>query len=368
MLEKKELNEIKKRDFLKYKNFYNIHQNVKSVKCIGSNNKTPFVTIVMPIYKHPVELLKRAVKSAIQQYNFDDYKILIVDNNTSSESKNEEIIRTFDTDRIIYYKNEKNIGLFGNWNRCIELAQSEWITFLHSDDMLYKNFLITMVSIIKAHPEIDQLACNYKRIDLDKIKRYDLDKESDCVYGKKLIREINVREYYERMVTSVKGAFLKREHMLKLGGFRDIGDGIGLGDYIAMLQYAYYYKTFLLEENLYINFFGMNDSLNTSLWYSELVANYYMRNYFSKKNNFIIRKIKNYRYMDKLVSEVKMHNSEDNWLGIIIPMDLNSILSDCDIDKLPNKFLMKLISKIYYKVSCIYLSKIENKFTFLIKK
>lgn len=38
-------------------------------------------------------------------------------------------------DRIRLYKNEKNQGVSATRNRGISLANSEWITFLDSDDM-----------------------------------------------------------------------------------------------------------------------------------------------------------------------------------------------------------------------------------------
>lgn len=43
--------------------------------------------------------------------------------------------------RLTYYKNEANLGLFGNWNRCIELAKGKWVCLLHSDDLLMPNYL-----------------------------------------------------------------------------------------------------------------------------------------------------------------------------------------------------------------------------------
>lgn len=43
--------------------------------------------------------------------------------------------------KLTYYKNKANLGLFGNWNRCIELAKGKWVCLLHSDDLLMPNYL-----------------------------------------------------------------------------------------------------------------------------------------------------------------------------------------------------------------------------------
>jgi len=38
--------------------------------------------------------------------------------------------------RVRIHVNETNLGLVGNWNRCVELAAGEWIKFLFQDDLL----------------------------------------------------------------------------------------------------------------------------------------------------------------------------------------------------------------------------------------
>ena len=62
--------------------------------------------------------------------------MVIVDNDPDADI---EKIKQFLGDKkhiYRYFRNEKNIGMVGNWNRCIELALSENIVFLHSDDVM----------------------------------------------------------------------------------------------------------------------------------------------------------------------------------------------------------------------------------------
>lgn len=365
MIEREALKEIRERDFLEKKDYFQNHKNIRSELRFGSQDKlnSPLVTIVMPIYRHPVRCLKRALISALDQKGNYDYQILITDDDADGINGNKDIIQELNSDKILYYKNEKNLGLFANWNRCISLAKTEWITFLHSDDMLKDNFLETMCSIIQEHKEIDQLACGSLVYDADifdddEIKRLTAGKSSEHI----VLRSVDVSEYFESMITSVKGAFIKREKIIDIGGFKDMKQGIGLSDYPAMLKYAYYYNTYLLDTELYLNGWGVNDTLNVEHWYPELIANYYMFLFFNQKKHPLVKYLNKCRYLNILLSWVDDYNSGNNFLNTIIPVDMSQLLYDCNLKRLPNRYYCKLISKCVGLIKKIRLKLIEKRF------
>ena len=45
--------------------------------------------------------------------------------------------------KIKYIKNEKNLGMFENWNKCIKESAGQYVTLLNDDDELAQNFLQT---------------------------------------------------------------------------------------------------------------------------------------------------------------------------------------------------------------------------------
>jgi glycosyltransferase involved in cell wall biosynthesis len=104
--------------------------------------KKPKISIVIPTYKR-ADLLEETLDSAINQTGFDDYDIIVVDNEPEfdAETDTEKLIKKINSDKILYYKNKKNIGMFGNWNRCIELANADWVCILHDDDKLKPEML-----------------------------------------------------------------------------------------------------------------------------------------------------------------------------------------------------------------------------------
>lgn len=68
--------------------------------------------------------------------SMSDFELLIVDDCSTDETRSvAEHYATQDT-RIRLVRNESNLGLVGNWNRCIELARGEWIKFVFQDDLI----------------------------------------------------------------------------------------------------------------------------------------------------------------------------------------------------------------------------------------
>lgn len=140
------------RDILEKKNCFTIYSNVKSNLLWGNPElcKNPKVSIIMPVYTHPT-YFQIALKSAIEQNYTGNYEIIVVDNNDQGDAptENQKIVEQFGNPKVLYYRNEKNIGLFGNWNRGIELAHAPYITYCHDDDMLLPNALTRLMEIQK---------------------------------------------------------------------------------------------------------------------------------------------------------------------------------------------------------------------------
>ena len=128
-------------NFQKYTSF-------PSIKIWGEHGSNPLlVTIVIPTYKH-YKYLEETIRSAIDQDFNQCYEIVIIDDN-EKDDKNLEIIKRINDSKVIYYQNTKRLGLFGNWNRCIETARSKYIVFLHDDDKLLPNNLHVLFEIHK---------------------------------------------------------------------------------------------------------------------------------------------------------------------------------------------------------------------------
>jgi glycosyltransferase involved in cell wall biosynthesis len=102
----------------------------------------PIVSICIPVY-NGAQWLRGCIESA-QKCSLS-CEILIVDDCSTDESISlVKSIAENDT-RIRVYVNEHNLGLTGNWNRCLELAKGKWIKFLFQDDRLGEEAIEKMV-------------------------------------------------------------------------------------------------------------------------------------------------------------------------------------------------------------------------------
>lgn len=336
MASEKDLQEIRNRDFLKNVDHYQDAADVQTDLIFGTPPEAPvFLTIIVPVYDHPIEFIRRSISSALNQPCSYDFQLLVIDDYASREgpSDTELYLREKNDPRVVYYKNRKNLGVFDNWNRAIMLSNSQWITFLHSDDFLQDHFLENMGRIVREHPEIDQLCCNYELLDFLH-RQIDPQKEYHGIGGTKTVTKQRVMDYLYHFPTTVKGAFYKREKLLEIGGFRGQGRALGLDDYPLMLRFAYHYNTYLIDDILYKNSWGYNDSLNLKHWYPQLIADYYMWLYFAKKEPFFLRPLFRARARHLLSQRATEFNDGTSWVGVPVPIDFEQLKQDCAVSSL----------------------------------
>lgn len=121
----------------KHKDYFKKHKTVSSLCRFGKKSTDSIdISICIPTFHRP-ELLEECIQSCLKQKsNHLSVEILVVDNNIQPENENLKLIRKLARPEVCYYQNEENIGIFGNWNRCIELAQGTWVSLLHDDDLL----------------------------------------------------------------------------------------------------------------------------------------------------------------------------------------------------------------------------------------
>lgn len=110
--------------------------------------RNPFFSYVIPVYKR-ADLLEETLASVIGQRKVDfPWNILVVDNEAGGENETERLIRRLNHPRILYYRNSRNLGVAGNYNRCIELSVAPWVAMLHGDDLIMDDHLEEMDRLI----------------------------------------------------------------------------------------------------------------------------------------------------------------------------------------------------------------------------
>ena len=108
------------------------------------------VTVLMPVYNGE-KYLKIAIESILNQ-TFKNFEFLII--NDGSTDRTDQIIKSFNDSRIIYIKNEHNLGIVKTLNKGLGLIKSEYIVRMDADDISYPKRIEYQVSFMDKNPRI----------------------------------------------------------------------------------------------------------------------------------------------------------------------------------------------------------------------
>lgn len=113
----------------------------------------PKISVVMPVYNGE-KYLREAIDSILNQ-TFTDFEFIII--NDASKDRTEEIIMSYADDRIVYLKNEQNLGVAGTLNRGLEVAKGEYIARIDADDIAVPERFSKQVKYMDKHSNVGVL-------------------------------------------------------------------------------------------------------------------------------------------------------------------------------------------------------------------
>ena len=107
-------------------------------------------TVAIPVYNQR-RFIARAVSSALTQV-VAGLTVLVVDN--CSDDGTWEALQAFLPKGVVLHRNPRNLGLFANFNRCLDLARSPYLRFLSADDVLLPGCLAAELDLMRRHPQV----------------------------------------------------------------------------------------------------------------------------------------------------------------------------------------------------------------------
>lgn len=300
-----------RRDFFQIESHLH-HFDSVNADCLYEGDKIRdniLISIVIPVYNS--SLFDIAYLSALNQDFAEPYEILVVDNDPNSE-KVISIIKQYDKGITRYYRNHENIGLFGNWNRCINYANAPYIVYLHADDQLHEKSLSRLWNAhLIAGGNIGILG------------RYDvIGKNNEVImsYKNKRIHGLfNANDGY--FISKIGllfgdlcngcGSLLNREALIEIGGWNP--DCYPMSDRVLMLVYAdrfglYRTNNVTRRETNFV-------STSNSLWKIFPACAYYLREAVINKyfnSNIIWKYYSKHAYIDQSNSYSGFVNDDPN--------------------------------------------------------
>jgi glycosyltransferase involved in cell wall biosynthesis/Tfp pilus assembly protein PilF len=117
----------------------------------------PAISIVMPVYNTPQQLLQEAIESVIAQV-YPHWELCIADDN-STKPHIKEVLANYAAkdERIKVVYRRKNGHISASSNSALEVATGEFIALLDHDDILAPEALYEIALFLNQHPEADMI-------------------------------------------------------------------------------------------------------------------------------------------------------------------------------------------------------------------
>jgi glycosyltransferase involved in cell wall biosynthesis len=334
-------------DFFEIVDNFGKTKNIKSTCIIESSlDFVPKITIAIPTFKR-ADLLKEAIDSALNQLDYSDYDVIVVDNNPERDCETEKLLKSYKNPRLGYYKNTENLQMSGNWNRAFQVARGEYLVLLHDDDLILPSFLYDCARILVENKNIGILkpmsySLNSDNIDIEKLNNNSLG-SSD-----KIQRLYDFSNFFNFKLGAPTGIVFKKQDVINLGGFNQ--DFFPVMDFCFAVIFSQKKEVYLYHK--YLSIYRVCD--NESLKLSCLIPSFEYSFYITKN---ILEKYKIPSLITNWFLSCKLFLSFNSYKSFNAEFNYNIEMLGLEE---PNKF--KIIAfKILYRIGNLILNFLTTK-------
>lgn len=277
------------------------------------------ITIIMPVYNGE-KYLKKAIDSILCQ-TYKNFILCII--NDGSTDYSEEIILKYDDERILYLKNERNLGIVKTLNKGLSFANTKYIARMDSDDICDERRLELQLNEFEKDENLVLLGTHADLID-----------ENGVVIGhlQPPVEDVEIRTSLLFSNVFVHSSIMIRNSILKEERWEYDINHKAVEDYGLWLKVSSKYKTKNLPVKLMkyrINTEGITAKANTDQL--ELIKNHsIIYKEYLERNDINVS--------NKLLIEYTL------FLKGCCNLDVNLLAINNLIDEVKNK----IISKLYY--------------------
>lgn len=276
-------------------------------KIVAGNYSDSEFTIAIPLYGYAV-FLEDTFKSIKNSFILDfKVQIVISDTKLSNEddSKIIDLAARYFGSNFVYLKSIDRLSQYDNFNRCIELAHTDYVAMIHNDDLLSPDYFRFAKNIIYALDEQVGMICG-KRITFTK----DMPIIGRQKFSYHCLKKIDIA-INGISLTGIPscGTIFNKDIFLKFGGFDKTFNASGdafLGAKMLLNNYK------VLMTNNVTGFYriGDNSSLRIEISRNFIIQDCMFRNdirtYFPPFLNILLSFYENYFYSKSIDYNVKI--------------------------------------------------------------
>lgn len=183
---------------------------LRSAASAGQGADTPLISILIPTYRPPLELLRQAIESVMAQ-TLASWELCIADD-ASGDTELERYLRQLADShpQIKVTFRERNGHISACTNSALALARGDFILLLDQDDLLTPDAVSEVVACIRAHPDVGIIYSDEDRIN-----------EDASVHTSAYFKpDFNYDLFLGQNMVSHLGVF-RRDLITDIGGFRE---------------------------------------------------------------------------------------------------------------------------------------------------
>lgn len=175
---------------------------------IAAFRQTPLISVVMPVFNPPLNMLEEAI-SSVQGQLYPNWELCIADD-ASTDVAVHELLQNFVSNdaRIKVIYREKNGHISAASNSALDLVKGEYVALLDNDDILSEHALFWVAHAINANPEAGLIYSDEDKID-----------QSGQRYGPYFKPDWNPDLFLSQNFISHLGVY-RTDLVEKIGGFR----------------------------------------------------------------------------------------------------------------------------------------------------
>ncbi len=221
-------------------------------------NDYPLVSVCIPAYNNAA-YIEETILSVLSS-TYQNLELILVDDKSTDKTLSTlyEIQSRLQDDRIVIYENEENLGMAGNWNRCLSLCQGKYIRLLCADDLIDSALIEEEVEILEANPDAVLVSSDTQFVDLygSKAGYYRRYHKSGLINGRDAVKfSVFTRDYLGAPLANL----FRRSAYEALGGFDE--------SFHFIIDYDFFMKLYLSGQ-VYVlhkplNYFRIRSDSNT---------------------------------------------------------------------------------------------------------
>lgn len=121
------------------------------------------ITFAIPFHRDAAFLA--AAVASVRAQTIEDWELVVIDDAGPDGDAAAAVVAALADPRARYVRHDRNLGLAGNWNRCLDAAGAPVVTVLHADDELAPRYGELVLAALARHPGAAAAFCGATIID-----------------------------------------------------------------------------------------------------------------------------------------------------------------------------------------------------------